>query len=95
MTMPRTVDEILAQADELARRFEDDALGMPETVDAGLLREVRHAFKDVARSTEQLGDAISLARASGHSWAAIGLMIGTTGEAARQRYGKLSSLPTT
>ena len=35
-----------------------------------------------------LGHAVSVARADGHSWAAIGTMVGTSGEAARQRYGR-------
>jgi hypothetical protein len=30
---------------------------------------------------------VSVARAGGHSWAVIGSMVGTSGEAARQRYG--------
>lgn len=36
-----------------------------------------------------LRDAVVQARADGHSWAAIGAMVGTSGEAARQRYGHL------
>ena len=31
-----------------------------------------------------------VAKAEGHSWAAIGAMVGTSGEAARQRYGQPS-----
>ncbi|MGV1009455.1 MAG: hypothetical protein ACOYBY_12700 [Dermatophilaceae bacterium] len=31
--------------------------------------------------------AVRQARDSGMSWAAIGLLVGTSGEAARQRYG--------
>lgn len=34
----------------------------------------------------RLADAVSFARADGHSWAIIGAMLGTSGEAARQRY---------
>jgi hypothetical protein len=37
-----------------------------------------------------MSDAVAVARAEGHSWATIGAMLGTTGEAARQRYGHLA-----
>ena len=83
--MPRTVDEILAQADELARRFED-AEPVGETEGAAL-RAVREAFEDLALAQKRLSERVAVAKASGHSWATIGAMIGTSGEAARQRYG--------
>jgi len=35
-----------------------------------------------------LADTVSIARAQGHSWAAVGAMLGTSGEAARQRDGQ-------
>jgi hypothetical protein len=85
--MPRTVKEILDQADELAARFEADD---PEPDDVGgdaALRAVRQAFQARAESERRVADAVSVARSEGHSWAAIGAMVGTSGEAARQRYG--------
>ena len=83
--MPRTVDEILAQADELARRFEDvEPVG--ET-DGAALRAVREAFEDLALAQKRLSERVAVAKAGGHSWATIGAMLGTSGEAARQRYG--------
>ncbi len=60
--MPRTAQEILDHADELAARFER---AEPSDVrDATALQAVREAFL------------------------AIGAMVGTSGEAARQRYGQ-------
>ena len=85
--MPKTVEEILAHADELAKRFEDDSLGPGQTVNGASLRAVRAAFEAKARAEHDLADAVTVARAEGHSWAAIGAMLGTSGEAARQRYG--------
>ena len=86
--MPRTVQEILDRADELAARFEsyepEDGAGL----DATTLRALRAAFQQRAAADRQLGDAVTAARADGHSWASIGAMIGTSGEAARQRYGQ-------
>jgi len=84
--MPRSIEEILEQADEFAARFEDHDPG--PTIDAGALHEVRLAFLERAGAERRLADAVSAARAEGHSWASIGAMLGTSGEAARQRYGQ-------
>lgn len=85
--MPRSAEEILAQADELGRRFEDYEPGPGDGRDASALREVAAAFAQLARSQRSLAAAVSAAREQGHSWSAIGTMLGTSGEAARQRYG--------
>lgn len=91
MTMPRTAQEILDQADALAARFEQHEPVPGETHDAAALRRLREAF--VARAAAEKGvvEAVSAARADGHSWASIGAMVGTSGEAARQRYGQAVS----
>jgi hypothetical protein len=83
--MPRTVDEILAQADELAKRFED--VEPAGGTDGVALRAVREAFEDLALAQKRLSERVAVAKAGGHSWATIGAMLGTSGEAARQRYG--------
>lgn len=53
--------------------------------------EVMHSLQlitsELGRLTESLAGAIDDARALGFSWASIGFCIGTTGEAARQRWG--------
>lgn len=83
--MPRELQEILDQADELAVRFENHE---PDEVRvADVLRDVRQAFVVVTRSQQTLVDAVTVARAEGHSWAAIGAMLGTSAYAARQQYG--------
>ena len=86
--MPRTVKEILDQADELAARFEAHEPDPDDVSDAAALRAVRQAFQARAETERRVTDAVSVARAEGHSWAAIGAMVGTSGEAARQRYGR-------
>ena len=94
--MPRTVEEILAQADVLAKGFEAGEFHSGTTLDGTPLREVRHAFEDAARAQARLAQAVTVARGYGHSWAAIGAMVGTTGEAARQKYGtKAAASPAT
>jgi len=87
--MPRSTEEILAQADELAKRFEDFE-PTDDGVDAHPLREIRHAFVRRAEAEREINEAVAVARAEGHSWSTIGAMLGTSGEAARQRYGQLS-----
>lgn len=76
--MPRTAQEILDNADELAARFENAE--SDDLRDATALRTVREAFLARADTERTLHD--------GHSWSSIGAMVGTSGEAARQRYGQ-------
>ena len=83
--MPRTTEEILAHADQLARRFEEHEPDGGR--DATTLRELARAFEVRARAEADLASAVATARADGHTWAAVGAMLGTSGEAARQRYG--------
>lgn len=85
--MPRTAQEILERADELAARFENHDPG-DDIHDAMELHRVREAFLARADAEHALGGAVVRARRNGHSWASIGAMVGTSGEAARQRYGR-------
>ena len=85
--MPRSAEEILARADELARRFEDHEPAPGDVQEAAALRAVADAFTRLADSERALASAVHAARAEGHSWSAIGAMLGTSGEAARQKYG--------
>lgn len=86
--MSRTVKRILESADEFAARFEAHEPDAGEIKDAGALRAVREAFRRWADAEGELAEAVTAARAERHSWAAIGAMVGTSGEAARQRYGR-------
>ena len=89
--MPRSIEEILEQADQLADRFEHHNPKTDNIKDAAALRALRKAFRNRADADRRLADAVSAARTQGHSWATIGSMIGTSGEAARQRYGQPAS----
>jgi len=89
--MPRSTEDILAHADELARHFEEHKPDPEAIADARALRDIATAVWRLADRQRELADAVSVARAEGHSWAAIGAMLGTSGEAARQRYGKTTS----
>ena len=84
--MPRTAKEILAHADELARRFAEHEPMPGQIIDARALRDIAAAVERLAGAERDIAAAVAIARAEGHSWAAIGAMLGTSGEAARQRY---------
>lgn len=86
--MPRTVEEILAHADELAERFETYEPAPGDELDPGAVTELRAAVAEKSAAESHLVEAVRAARASNMSWNAIGVFVGTTGEAARQRYAK-------
>ena len=84
--MPRSVEEILQHADELAARCEDYEPSAADELDSEAVAALRGAVQERSDAERHMIDAIRLARESGMSWSAIGLFVGTTGEAARQRY---------
>lgn len=86
--MPRTVDEILAHADELSARFESYEPSDADELSIDAIQALRSAVAEQSSAERHLHQAIKLARESGMSWASIGTFVGTSGEAARQRYGK-------
>lgn len=85
--MPRTVQDILNHADELARRFEDYEPAADEERDAHVFAALRDAAVSRSDAERSIRTAVDEARAHGYSWAFIGSLLGTSGEAARQRYG--------
>jgi len=84
--MPRSIQEILDQADELAKRFEDYEPGEGDQVPVEEYLLQRAALAR-ARSEREVVDAVSAARTSGMSWNKIGEILGTSAQAAQQRYG--------
>jgi len=84
--MPRSIQEILDHADELARRFEEHepSEGDERPVEEYLLQRAAVAR---ARSERQTVDAVVAARHAGITWARIGELLGTSAQAAQQRYG--------
>ncbi|MGZ6493488.1 MAG: hypothetical protein ACXVEG_11710 [Actinomycetota bacterium] len=85
--MPRSVNEIIEQADELAKRFESFEPDPANPTRTRSLAAVHRVALARAKTEAALSKAVAKARADGHSWAAIGDLLGTSGEAARQRYG--------
>lgn len=83
--MPRSLDDLIAQADDLADEFEDYE---PHEDDRGepTLLAIRRAAYRRALIERELVDQVRAARDAGASWSQIGQELGTSGEAARQRY---------
>ncbi len=89
--MPRSVAEILAQAEELARRFEEYESDPNDRDGAEALAAVHRAAIKRADAEAAVAAAVQRARGAGQSWDAIGERLGTSGEAARQRYGRAAT----
>jgi hypothetical protein len=87
MSMPRTVQDILDHADELAKRFEDYEPSPTDERDPEVFGELRRAVLSRSDAERSIKDAVKHARERGYSSAFIGPLVGTSGEAARQRYG--------
>jgi len=85
--MPRTVDEILQHADQLAARFEDYEPDPADELDPGAVALLRAAIQERSDAERHVLDAVKAAREAGMSWSSIGIFVGTSGEAVRQRYG--------
>ncbi len=87
--MPRSIQEILDHADELAAKFENYE---PSPDDERSVEELllQRAALARARSERQIVDAVVTARAAGISWSRIGGLLGTSAQAAQQRYGAVT-----
>lgn len=98
MTMPRTREQLQEAADaaDAAERWLDSldpaASASPGT-DASRLRRVGDAVRNVAKSQVELADAVAAARVHGHTRTQIAAMLGTSRQAAQERYGELAERP--
>jgi hypothetical protein len=84
--MPRSVEEILKHADDLAARFEDYEPNPDDEIDPTAVAALRAAVMERSAAERHLMEAVREARTAHLSWSAIGALVGTRGEAARQRY---------
>ena len=65
--MPRSTDDILARADELAKQFEDYDPEVDQGIDARSLRDIRHAFLRRAEIEREISEAVAVLRSGGTS----------------------------
>lgn len=86
MSVPHEGDDLADRLGRLILGREDSAIldpGQP----ADHLEIVRRAVEANGVARDLLQQAVSAARSSGHSWAAIGDVLGLTRQAAQQRFG--------
>lgn len=87
--MPRSYDQIVALSEAMADDLEQlDDTPPTTSIEEGVLRAA--ALRRVLAEAE-LGQAVVAARRAGVPWARIGEAVGTTGEAARQKYRAVAS----
>ena len=86
--MPRSIQEIIDHADSPAAQFEafDEAGAVERPLSEVLLRRAAHAR---AESEHAVIDTVRAARAEGVPWSRIGELLGTSEQAAQQRYAAL------
>ena len=85
--MPRTVQDILDHADELAKRFAQYEPNADDERDPEVFAALRRSVMARSDAERSIRCAVAEACRHGYSWRTIGSLIGTSGEAARQRYG--------
>lgn len=83
--MPRSIDELVAQADDLADEFEAYEPSAEDRGEPPLIALRRAAYRRALLERDLLS-LVRRARRDGASWAQVGKELGTSGEAARQRY---------
>jgi hypothetical protein len=84
--MPRTKDELARAAAETAAwldALDPDAADWDDPAD---LRAIADALQRVAQAEVDLADAVAAARKHERNWAEIGMALGITRQAARQRF---------
>ncbi|MBO0920928.1 hypothetical protein J1G42_08825 [Cellulomonas sp. zg-ZUI222] len=86
--MPRSLEEILAQADDLADTFEAYEPRPEDRDTVSPVTQMRLAALKRAAAEREIAEAVAAARESHTPWKVIGAAVGTSGEAARPRYGR-------
>ncbi len=89
--MPRTVQEILDHAEVLVEQCENDDPRAEDEINVAALLRLRNATAERSLAERHMIEAIREARKRGVTWAVIGGIIGTSGEAVRQRYKDLAA----
>jgi len=95
MTMPRTREQLQQAADDAERwldSLDPAAIASPD-VDASHLRRIGAAVRAAATSQVELADAVAAARQHGHTWTQVATMLGTSRQAAQERYGEPAERP--
>lgn len=91
--MPRTREELEKAAAEAEAWL--DALDPATTPaeDPADLRRIGLALRALADEQLEVEQAVAAARANGRSWGEVGLVLGVSRQAARERYGQPATAP--
>ena len=87
--MPKSVQEVIDALEKYEEMIEKFAPSSNDEVDAETFRLLREAALERIKLEKQISILVNQARENNFSWSFIGTILGTTGEAARQRYGSL------
>jgi len=87
MTMPRTREELERAAAEAEAWLDQlDPAVIRDAEDPVDLRRIGLALNAIAAAEGELADAVAAAHANGRSWGMIGLVLGISRQAARERF---------
>ncbi len=87
--MPKSLVQRLDHGEDLSYIFETYEPRPEDERDAAPHRALVRAVERRFAADRELVTAVMAARAADYSWAYIGGMLGTSGQAAQQRFGKL------
>jgi len=88
MQMPRTREELEQAATDAETWLNSLDPAATPAEDPTDLRRIGLALRDLADDQREVDEAVAAARGNGRSWGEIGLVLGTSRQAARERYGQ-------
>lgn len=83
--MKMHTDEEIERAAKFAEECDPTGIPMSDTTD---LRLIAEEVDTVHAGEARVRELVALARANGRSWGAIGIALGVTRQAARERFGE-------
>lgn len=87
--MPRSLEELMDLGDYYAKQFEDYPTSEYDAINLEIFKALWAVGQQRAELENSVAELVVKARAENMSWKLIGQILGTSGEAARQRYGAL------
>lgn len=85
--MPRNAQSIIDHADELAAAFEAAEPNPLDDDQHAAVSDLRDAVVERGRAEAKVQAGVTRARAAGVSWSVLAAVLGTSRQAAQQRYG--------
>ena len=92
--MPRSLNDLIKQGDFYAQQFEDFPTSNEDSIDLATFNALWAAGQQKSVLENSIAELVVKARLENMSWKLIGQVLGTTGEAARQRYGAITKKKT-